>query len=913
MALGLLTFAGPALADNYQYNSTAQDCDQSWITGACWDPPGSPGQGDTATIDNYVTLTTGIVGLTGLTVTAGGIEGFGSLEVAAGGDTPAVMWAGNGLLGVKLTIDSGVTSSFEGIHISGGELDNAGDLIWLSGDFIGDTGGIVRNSGSFTIAPTAGAFRYGAGDNTCDFYNTGTISDTNPGTTNNPDGMWGFHLGGTLSFSAGGTLEWRTSSNTQHNLNDGAIIDGNGTLLFDQPTNSAGDLSVVTIAGTTTVGTGSTLQIGDGAQLNLGATASATIGGAGTFLWTGGNVTANETYDMGPSLTFASPLVVHLTGISSKDTAGGYIINETGLVWDEGQFGIGDGSYFKNVGTFTINGDATDGALSVGLSPTAGTYDAAFENDGTVVKSTGPANLVVTGMSVLNKGTIDAASGEIVLLTTGNTPTGGSNVLAAGSTLSGNIVSYCEVTLDGASTVSAGSTFELGADTQGDLAILDGNGSLGGAGTIKIDGASVSPTDPATITFAAGGNVLFTKNATTTNFTIATTSTLDFAGTTSWASGDLEVEGGTLTNSGVWTTTSTGSFSTNSSASFFTNSGTLTFDPGASKTNTMLITTTNTGTVTVKSGTALWGSGYTQYTQTAGNTVLAGGELSANLGGGDWGTIDIQGGTLSGSGTVDAIVTNEGTFAPGTATAAGNLTVTQTYTQTGSLDVALGGTTAGAFDVLSATSGATLGGALVVSLLPGYVPAVGDSYKVVAASGGVSGKFHQVTQPTGVTLTTTYGATDVVLGVTQVSIVETPDAGVDAASDGGHVVGTPDGGHAVDAATDSGHVVATPDSGHVVATPDSGHAVGTPDSGHGTRDAVAANDAGTSQARHDAGKGSKTDASAAADAGQSEPGSTGGCSTARDASTGGSALGWLLGVGLGLIARRARARRAHPR
>ncbi|HEU5203704.1 MAG TPA: Ig-like domain-containing protein, partial [Candidatus Limnocylindrales bacterium] len=109
---------------------------------------------------------------------------------------------------------------------------------------------------------------------------------------------------------------------------------------------------------------------------------------------------------------------------------------------------------------------------------------------------------------------------------------------------------------------------------------------------------------------------------------------------------------------------------------------------------------TNTGDVLVGAGSTVRVLSGT-YLQTAGETSLAGGTLQAA-------TVSIQGGVLSGSGTVS-----------------GNLILS------GALDVGLGGTAAGQFDRIQVTGAATLGGALNVSLVGGFLPVIGDTFEIL--------------------------------------------------------------------------------------------------------------------------------------------------------------------------------------
>jgi hypothetical protein len=72
------------------------------------------------------------------------------------------------------------------------------------------------------------------------------------------------------------------------------------------------------------------------------------------------------------------------------------------------------------------------------------------------------------------------------------------------------------------------------------------------------------------------------------------------------------------------------------------------------------------------------------------------------------------------------------------------------------LNIDLGGTMAGTqFDQLNITGPATLAGTLNLDLINGFVPATGNSFKILACS-SLSGTFDRVNDPNGVNLNPTY-------------------------------------------------------------------------------------------------------------------------------------------------------------
>jgi len=167
------------------------------------------------------------------------------------------------------------------------------------------------------------------------------------------------------------------------------------------------------------------------------------------------------------------------------------------------------------------------------------------------------------------------------------------------------------------------------------------------------------------------------------------------------------------------------------------------------------------GLVDAHSGSLSFSGGYTQ---TAVETRLSGGSI--------WGNLDIQAGTLTGSGPIYGSVTNQGRISPGFfAGAVGAITVSGNYVQPaiaeaggsytvdeggtvrlagsasnskGALDIEIGGPGAGVgFDQLQVSYNVTLGGTLNVSLIGGFSPAIGQELTIIdkTGSGAIVGAF----------------------------------------------------------------------------------------------------------------------------------------------------------------------------
>ena len=150
--------------------------------------------------------------------------------------------------------------------------------------------------------------------------------------------------------------------------------------------------------------------------------------------------------------------------------------------------------------------------------------------------------------------------------------------------------------------------------------------------------------------------------------------------------------------------------------------------------------------------------------QTAGTIDLDGGTLIVQHG------LDLNGGQLIGNGTVTGEIRNNGGFvrpghSPGTITVSGN------YTQgaNGTLDLEIGGRTAGTeYDQLAVSGAATLDGALNVTLINGFRPSVGDVFQIITPA-SFSGGFATV-HFTGFTGQIAYNA-----GSITITVLTVPD------------------------------------------------------------------------------------------------------------------------------------------
>jgi len=159
----------------------------------------------------------------------------------------------------------------------------------------------------------------------------------------------------------------------------------------------------------------------------------------------------------------------------------------------------------------------------------------------------------------------------------------------------------------------------------------------------------------------------------------------------------------------------------------FTNGGTLTVAAGKKPVTFSLLQFFNNGTVKLASGKLVVVA--LSYTQLSGVTNLAGGSLGSKQ------PVVIEGGTLTGHGTVNASVINDGTVSPSTTD--GVLVIKGVYQQSpsGTFATVLTGTVPGRkFGQLIVEGRAGLNGTIKVTTSGGFKPKKGQSFQVMRYS-----------------------------------------------------------------------------------------------------------------------------------------------------------------------------------
>ncbi len=655
------------------------------------------------------------------TWTAGTMQGTGKTTLTAAA-TGTISNATNKFLGRILENSGVVNYTGSGVFFgptatAAGVINNlVGGVFNTNGDgdvaiFFGNAGHAINNSGTIN--------RSGAGST---LINNGILSNNN-GTVNITAGTLELQGGGTHTGTfavSPGTVLLFSAFGTPTILAAGTSITGSGVVrLTSGYLTVNGNVSIVNFeqqggisdgSGTLTITSTWTYSGGymDGSgQTSVAATGTGTISGAaqkllGRVLQNAGTITYTGTsFDFGPQPT--SPGVLNnLAGATFDIATDGDMVP----FWGNSAHAINNaGTFRKSAGTdtdiavpFNLTGgvEVLTGALNVTAGGSAGgAFNMLF----------GPLNLTGGTFTILN-GAAGAGTGIIVIA-------GGTVTVSTGNSGSVARLTQRRGTVNGGGTLTVTNSFTFGGGVQ------SGTGkTVVAAGTT----GTLSSASPKFLgrTFENQGTVTYSGSGLQFGIAGGVGVINNLAGAVmNWSGdGDLGVLGG--------------------GAHAINNAGTINRSGAGATSVSSGITFTTTGTVNVTAGTLDTAGAYTQ---TAGTTTLSTGTtLGAATG------VNIDGGVLSGVGTISGNLTNKGTVRPGGTGAAGTLTVTGNYTQTatGVLNIELGGTGAGTFDVLAVGGVANLNGTLNVSLINGFNPANGNTF-VVLTFASRSGTFSTMT------------------------------------------------------------------------------------------------------------------------------------------------------------------------
>lgn len=774
----------------YSVTSSAPPPLANWTdtSGATWQPPGGfPGcaTGDSAA-DTNVSPTTLIINsaipnpIIGLNLTCAGcsidIQAGGSLTISGaanlGSSTTIVVEPGGSLTIANagtLTVQSGASLSVNGGYTevqSGGKIVFNGASTVTNGGTLQLSGGTLTVNNLFTVQSTGHVSLDGgtvAGTSTLS--NNGTITE-NSGTTtlscivnNNPGASVNVN-GGQLSLSGGG------SGNAPFNLAGGAVLD------FPSASYSMTPNGIVSGAGTLQV-SGGTLSVGGVTSPGGFNMTSGTLTGAG-FL----TVTSNFNWSSG-TITGTGGTQIAGTASGTFDGASGAMVLD-GRAFDEygtatlssttNPFNIINGGAFTIYGSFgitdgNITGDATssltispNGFLVKGGSASTSTISLPTYNNSSVGVFSGALDLAGSGT---HNGAFFISNGSTLTFSAASTTITSSGFLGAdpGTTVvfNGGSASICGNYLDDGLTHVTGSatvsfcapsythdlTFDSGSFTtsstfdlhnaglwHGGTLVVSGGGSfyVDASATLTIDGSLGTP-------MLSSGELV---NYGTIDYT-SPTNKLTFAN-----SADIDNEGvfDLQTDTAIENQTIIVGSSPRKAAQaqtttlpkrtlrptpnlvggtpYIYNAGTFKKTIG-SGTQDIQPSLNNDASVLAQIGTMQFDNGYVQ---SAGATTLGAGNIKMN-----GSPLQLNGGTLDGSGTVTGDVTNSaGSIVPGGTNAVGTINVTGNYTQASAGNTNVELASLASYDMFDVSGSVTLDGTLNVALLGGFQPANGNVF-----------------------------------------------------------------------------------------------------------------------------------------------------------------------------------------
>jgi hypothetical protein len=522
---------------------------------------------------------------------------------------------------------------------------------------------------------------------------------------------------------SGGTSGWTISTSST-----GTVIDGQGsrdamtftgtsTLTLQNLTLKNGGTSA-SGGGVIRVQTGTVNFTNGGTLTGLFSAAS----GAAFQFTSGSESLSDDTAFVGEGLVRVAGATLNVEGTSSVQNfeltsgsltgAGNLTVTET-MMWSGGTM-TGTGSTAIAAGaTLALSGNAAK-QLGTRVLSNAGTVT--WTGAGTLLLSSGAVinNLAGALFEVQNDTSIAYYSGERPTFTNAGTfrktvGTGTTTIVSAVTfnnsgtveVLSGTLAIAAGGSSSGVFTVAAGSAVTFtGSYT------LDNGSNLLGAGVARVS----------TGTLTVSGSVSV-QNFELTSGSLTGAGTLTVTGTMTWSGGTMSGTGSTAIAAGATLALSGNAAKqlgtrvlSNAGAATWTGTGTLQLSSGAVITNLAgaLFEVQNDSSVAYYCCGAVpptfTNAGIFRKTTATGTTSIASTVAFNNSG-----AVDIESG----------IVRVSGNYAPAPSAA---------------LNVTLGGLTVGTqFGQLAVGSGATLAGALNVSLAPGYMPDAGDSFRIVTA------------------------------------------------------------------------------------------------------------------------------------------------------------------------------------
>ena len=479
---------------------------------------------------------------------------------------------------------------------------------------------------------------------------------------------------------------------------------------------------------------------------------------AGPFNWVNGVMGS-----AGSTLVVEANGGLNISGANPRSFLGGTLVNGGVGSWSAGQIQYSGTALFSNApaGTFDFTADGSAFSLSGGNPSVA--------NAGTMRKTGGTGTSII-GIPCNNSGSIQILSGTLSLTdggVSGGQFSGGSGATVNFGGGTHTLLSSSGVGGPGGVSVSGGAsllvqgtmavgnltnsgTLNFNSQTTDYITNLSmGNGVLNGTNSTLVTGPfnwvnGVVGSAGSTLVVEANGGL----NISGANPRSFLGGTLVNGGAGSWSAGQTQCQGTALFSNapaGTFDFTADGSaFALSGGSPLVANAGTMR-KTGGTGTSTIGVPCNNSGAIQANSGVLAFSS----FIQNVGQTILNGGNFSFTQ------TALLQGGILSGSGTVTGSVSNNAVVSPGASP--GLLSITGNYIQTANahLQIVLGGTLAGTnYDQLSVGGAAVLDGTLDLSYTNGFMPSLGDVFTVLVCAVR-SGGFPTITGPVN-TLATVY-------------------------------------------------------------------------------------------------------------------------------------------------------------
>lgn len=696
----------------------------NWSDPANWSPVGLPAAGDDIVITTGKVLIDIEVTAGTLTMSGGTIDGTENLTVTgdfdwSGGTVSATAAGPSLIVNGNLAING---SSDKTLTFRTMEVRNTGS--WTAGNVnIGsNTTFQVASGASFEFALSADATFGSTASGIVDIQGTLTKSqastanfngflNSNGGSININEGILngafassGNHTG-LITIAKNATFQF---SGGNHDFNSGSSVSGDGkisvagaTVSFNVSNASTPDIDI------------SSGTFNDNAAITVGNInhSSGTFSGTGAtqvnglYTWNGGTIS-------GDGSTTADSMF--LDGSSKTLTHRTFSLTGHGD-WEDGHIRI------SSSGTFQVSGGSV---FNINHS---GNHDFGSASDG-VIDVSGTINKITSSRTSI-KCEFRTSSGAIVNVSNG--------VLRNFTSSSG--------AHEGTINISSGATFQNYRGTH----LFNSGSSVTGDGLFSV-------TNDGIVTFNSGSGL--TSNVEVTRGTLT-----DDAG---FSPSSFTLSGGTFSGTGI------GNCTGNMSWSGGTISGSNTFSVAGSTSFSGTSLALSEKTLQIN-GTGDWQSADFAFSNDGILKVGVGGDLQLNhsvvqsISG--TGTLVVEGtlskrlnsvatnidadasitGSVIGIGTINfGTIINQGTFSPGISSIS-ELTTNKFDNTNGAIDIEINSTGTGGidFDLLTLSSGATLGGTLNVSLLNGFVPTVGNEFTILTSSTSVNGNFNTQNLP----------------------------------------------------------------------------------------------------------------------------------------------------------------------